>query len=764
LLASVAGLLAPDEHERCVSSLIGRQMFLHFLQEHLPSRTRAQWLREFSPIIQVPDGAVERLVTFFDRYEWDWDEVSPRAEDALTPEILGHTFEQHADREQMGAYYTAPDVTAYIARGTLLPFLLEAASCCSDAFGRNGLAERLLRAAPDRYLPAALRKGIDLPLPADVVAGLTDFSLRIGWDRPASAEYALPAETWREHLARRARCHDLRRRLQRRSRTSNDLLTDNVDLIRFTVDLLEQSDAALLRAFWHVLRDLSVLDPACGSGEFLLAALRVLEPLYEACLGRMKAFPRVADFREVLDAAGPASRVFIRRSILERNLYGVDLLPEAVEVCRFRLLLALAAAQGTVHAPPSLPALDANLRAGNSLAGSVTTGRASDSGRGCPVHWSTEFPHVMERGRFDVIVGNPPYLENNTMREPSSLRGFRTASCGNVFALFWERGLDLVRPTGRLGMIVPVASICTEDYAPLRDLLHASGTSVVSSFSDRPSRLFRGLEHGRLCIILHAKGREPGRCFSTGFNKWRAVERPSLFERLSFVETTGLGAGGAVAKVGTPLEVSLLRKIRQEQGGLRDRLVACGGFALYCTRKLSHFVQVLDFVPAITDEAGCKRRPSELRVLHFATRQERDVFVAVLNSSLFYWLLTVYSDCRNLNKREIEGTPFDFRRASSATLGRLAELAQALMEDIQRNALVRPMRYPGQGTLRIQCTYPRQSKQLIDDIDRALALHYGFGDEEVDFLLHFDAKYRLGTREAFDREATPAARLTAGGS
>ncbi|MBI1913672.1 MAG: Eco57I restriction-modification methylase domain-containing protein [Planctomycetes bacterium] len=626
-LASAQGSFAPDERERWVSSVLARLMFLRFLHQRP------------SPPARVPDEALKRLFTFFDSYRWELEESSALAGDALTPEVLGRTFEKRADQKRTGSFYTAADVTAYIARGTILPFLLgRAASRCPTAFAREGLAGQLLRAAPDRYLLEAARKGVDLSLPPDVQAGLADASRRTGWNSAAPPEYALPTETWREHLARRGRCRNIRCKLSRNGfRSINDLLTNNLDLTQFTVELLQQGDAALLRAFWHALRELSVLDPACGCGEFLLAALRVLEPLYDACLGRMKAFPKVGEFRTILDEVGAPRRAFIRRSILERNLYGVDLLPEAVEVCRLRLLLALAAAQSAANAPPSLPALDANLRSGNSLAGSVRSGSEEPSGPVRPFHWPVEFPSMMGRGGFDVIVGNPPYLENNAVREHYGIQGFRTASCGNVFALFWERCLDLVHPAGRVGMIVPVAATCTDDYAPLRELLHASGTSVVSSFNDRPSRLFRGLQHGRLCIILHEKGREPGRTFSTGFNKWRAVERPYLFDRLSFVETTGLGACGVMAKIGTPVEVSLLRKVRAERGALRDHIVRAGGFPLYCTRKLSHFVQVLDFVPAITDEAGRQRPPSELRVLRFATQQERDVFLAILNSNLFYW-------------------------------------------------------------------------------------------------------------------------------
>jgi hypothetical protein len=54
------------------------------------------------------------------------------------------------------------------------------------------------------------------------------------------------------------------------------------------------------------------------------------------------------------------------------------------------------------------------------------------------------------------------------------------------------------------------------------------------------------------------------------------------------------------------------------------------------------------------------------------------------------------------------------------------------------------MRYKGRGTLQIQCTYPRLSKPIIDDIDRALAGHYGFTNEELDFIINYDIKYRLG--------------------
>ena len=113
-----------------------------------------------------------------------------------------------------------------------------------------------------------------------------------------------------------------------------------------------------MRGFWNALSDVSVLDPTCGSGAFLFAALNILEPLYTACLEGMRGFlddlertqrPRhqqtMSDFRDTLKQADrhPSQRYFILKSIVLNNLYGVDIMEEAVEICKLRLFLKLVA-------------------------------------------------------------------------------------------------------------------------------------------------------------------------------------------------------------------------------------------------------------------------------------------------------------------------------------------------------------------------------------------------------------------------------------
>ena len=120
----------------------------------------------------------------------------------------------------------------------------------------------------------------------------------------------------------------------------------------------------LLRAFWKAITEVTILDPTCGSGAFLFAALNILEPLYEACLDRMQVFldevgvvsesrppRRYRDFRELLDRIDehPNRKYFILKSIIINNLYGVDIMDEAIEICKLRLFLKMVAQIGDVR-------------------------------------------------------------------------------------------------------------------------------------------------------------------------------------------------------------------------------------------------------------------------------------------------------------------------------------------------------------------------------------------------------------------------------
>lgn len=390
---------APGDRQPELDKLLGKVPYLNggFFEVHQ--------LEERNTDIDIPDKAFEKLFDFFDQYSWHLDERPLRADNEINPDVVGYIFEKYINQKQMGAYYTKEDITEYIGKNTIIPFLFDAAEKkCTVAFKPASALWRLLRDDPDRYIYAAVKHGVVdakgniIPLPREIEAGVKDAATRDGWNKPAPDPYGLPTETWRQHVARRTRCLELRQKLKAGEvHTTNDLVTLNLDIWQFARDVIVNCEGPeLLRAFWHAIEKLTVLDPTCGSGAFLFAALRILETLYSDCLERMERFvedlagkphhpEQFSDFRGVLEqiAKHPNDRYFILKSIIINNLFGVDIMEEAVEICKLRLFLKLVAQVETASQIEPLPDIDFNIRAGNTLVGysSLDQVRKSQDGK-----------------------------------------------------------------------------------------------------------------------------------------------------------------------------------------------------------------------------------------------------------------------------------------------------------------------------------------------------------------------------------------------
>lgn len=301
--------------------------------------------------IQIADAAFEAVFNFFDQYEWTLDTRPIEQADGkeINPDVLGHIFEKYINQKQMGAYYTKEDITDYITKNTVIPWLFQNAIAHDKvAFEPGSAVWRMLSENPDAYIYPAVKHGADQPLPDNIAAGIDDVAQRGDWNRTAPPSLGLPTETWRELVARRERYTSLRAKAASGEICSiEDFITLNLDIRQFARDAIQYAESPdLVRAFWKGISAIKVLDPACGSGAFLFAALNILYDLYDACLERMEQFvesapdgsgPRqlYSDFRTVLDRIErhPNRSYFIYKSIILDNLYGVDIMDEAVEIC-----------------------------------------------------------------------------------------------------------------------------------------------------------------------------------------------------------------------------------------------------------------------------------------------------------------------------------------------------------------------------------------------------------------------------------------------
>lgn len=728
----------------------------------LASLFTSHTIEQAFPALAIPDEIFARLFALFEELR---RQVNGRG---VAAEIYGDLIAQNLQPEEEGSYYTPGEITAYIARNTLFPALFtRVREHCKDDCSPDQLLWQQLVRQPERYLFAAARKGYEHPLPPEIAAGRHDPAQRLEWREPAPERYALPGESWRAVIARREQREELLARLQNEECGNlARLVTWNINQQLLALETLQNCRLPeFLLSFYASLRRLTILDPTCGTGAFLLTVISQLEPLYTTCLARMEQLlttfrtaeissPQRQAFEHYLEEAG--ERAHRQQTILQwisgYNLYGVDLMEEAVEICRLRLALTVLAA-----APGQTPVALARevgqyIRVGNSLAGSLGNGQAERGQQEIPAdardvfNWAQAFPTVLERGGFDATLGNPPYVEYQRVRQPYTLDGYTTLETGNLFAVTMERSMHLLAPGGRSGMIVPSSATCTDRYRSLQQLLLAQQELHIASFSDQRGRLF-ALPHPRLCIILCAKpvpaSTQAGRVFSTPYLKLGQEPRRSLFEHLSYTEVSGLAQPGIIPRYGSPLERTIYEKLASQARTLNDYLCPAGQYPVYYTRKLSWFVQVTPFIPLILDSQDQARAPSELKILRFTSPTHAQIAFAALNSTLFYWLITTRSDCRNLNRREVAGFPLDLASICPTLQQELCQLSEQLERELREQARMRVMRYRDGSSLTIQCIYPARSKGLIDEIDRALARHYRLSEEELDFLLHYDEAYRL---------------------
>jgi len=242
---------------------------------------------------------------------------------------------------------------------------------------------------------------------------------------------------------------------------------------------------------------LKILDPACGSGSFLLGAYQFLLDWHRD--------EYIKDGPEKW-ATGRTPRLYQtdtgewklttdeRKHILLNNIYGVDIDPQAVEVTKLSLLLKVLegedeqtiAQQLALFHKRVLPDLANNIKCGNSLIGpdfydgqQMSLLNKEEMHRINAFDWKAEFPDIMKNGGFDAVIGNPPYIRIQGLKEWAPLEvehykeAYKAAGKGNydIYVVFVEKGLSLLNEQGRLGLILPHKFFNSQYGESLRALL-----------------------------------------------------------------------------------------------------------------------------------------------------------------------------------------------------------------------------------------------------------------------------------------------------
>ncbi|GER91958.1 hypothetical protein KDW_61200 [Dictyobacter vulcani] len=370
-----------------------------------------------------------------------------------------------------------------------------------------------------------------------------------------------------------------------------------------------------------------------------------------------------------------------------------------------------------------------------------------------PFHWWIEFYEIMDNGGFDVIIGNPPYIEYSKVRQEYMLYGYQTESCGNLYAFVMERSILLLKKIGRQGFIVPISLVCTQRMSILQNkIIHSVAMSWHSIYAERPSKLFSGAEV-LLTISLTAKGTvNNGKHWITGLRKWSASERTILFNNTTYQCMSKPLRSYTLPKLSSNLEHSIIEKMFTSKGILGRSLQAKTLIKLFYRIGGGRYWKIFTtFQPrfVVNGQEGVSSRES---YLYFNTEIERDIAVSVLSSTLFYWYFIITTNGRDLNPSDLREFPLSISNLREDHHKLLTNLASKLMQDYKFHKTEKDKVSKLTGKITYEEFYPRHSKSIIDEIDYVLGQHYGFTDEEIDFIVNYDIKYRMGRDANDERE------------
>lgn len=347
------------------------------------------------------------------------------------------------------------------------------------------------------------------------------------------------------------------------------------------------------KAYRDRLRSLRIVDPACGSGVFLIMAFDFMKAELTRVNDKIKdLLPKAEHFGDLLDYM-PDSE------ILANNLFGVDVNEESVEITKLSLWIKTAR-RGKV-----LDSLSGSIRVGDSL--------IEDSNFAYLDHaftWETAFPSVFEEGGFDVVLGNPPYVRMEFLKalKPYLEKRYQVVSDrADLYCYFYERGLRLLKSGGRLGYISSNTFFKTGSGKPLREYLLRDATiEGVVDFGDL--QVFEGVTTYPAILIL--KNEVAPKEHELRF--WKVDALPETNFLASWEAARGPYPQTALGSGSWELENPALRALREKITAGRRTLKEAYGSPLYGIKTGLNAAFIID---THTKEALCAEDPRSSELL-----------------------------------------------------------------------------------------------------------------------------------------------------
>lgn len=322
--------------------------------------------------------------------------------------------------------------------------------------------------------------------------------------------------------------------------------------------------------------------------------------------------------------------------------------------------------------------------------------------------------------QFDIIVGNPPYVEDN------KYEGKLSEKYGNIYCNVISSCFNNCN-NGVISLIIPISYISTPRMKKIRNEIkeHAC-TQIILNYSDRPDCLFTNV-HQKLCVVLFKQNNKHN-IFTSGYKYWNNSERNVLFDNISTYNNKHI-YDDYIPKLGNKIDNNIFMKVLSNKNDFYNiQKSGKNDFSLYLNMRAAFWIK------CFTSSA----KSNEYKEYKF-DKEIRDFVYCVLNSSLFFWYWITISDCWHITKKELGNFKFDVKINNYEDFSILAKNLELELEKSKEYI----------GSKQTEYEYKHKlCKSTIDEIDKKLASVYNLSDDELIYIMNYNLKYRMSDKNA----------------
>lgn len=316
---------------------------------------------------------------------------------------------------------------------------------------------------------------------------------------------------------------------------------------------------------------------------------------------------------------------------------------------------------------------------------------------------------------FDILIGNPPYVESSEV-----------SKYGNIYADVLENAFCFLKENGSIGFILPISYVSTPRMSLFREQVESKfSTQITINFADRPSCLFTRV-HQKLSILFAYESKSKHTLLVSNYRYWYRDERKSLFDNISCIEQPKkLNYLNCYCKISKPIEINILNKITNPRNVSLYTLLQNGETDLYLNMREYFWTKAFSFNPG----------SSEYKMFH-SSESQKGFYLCLLNSSLFFYLWVVLSDCWHITRRELSSFTIPKTKINYTKFTKLSKKLENKLEKTKVYIKTKQADYAYKHKL---------CKDIIDEIDLELAKVFRLTKTETNFIQNYILKYRMGT-------------------